>query len=63
MAAVTIYSDFVAKGKKVCHCFHCFPFICREVMGPDVMILVFSMLSFNPTFSLSLLFHFHQEAL
>ena len=30
------------------------PSICLEVMGPDVMILVFSMLSFKPTFSLSL---------
>jgi len=30
-----------------------FPSICREVMGPDVMILVFWMLSFKPTFSLS----------
>ena len=27
--------------------------ICHEVMGPDVMILVFWMLSFKPTFSLS----------
>ena len=23
------------------HCVHCFPSICREVMGPDAMILVF----------------------
>ena len=30
-----------------------FPSICREVMGLDVMILVFWMLSFKPTFSLS----------
>ena len=29
------------------------PFICHEVMGPDAMILVFWMLSFKPTFSLS----------
>ena len=29
------------------------PFICHEVMGPDAMILVFYMLSFLPTFSLS----------
>ena len=29
------------------------PFICHEVMGPDVMILVFWMLNFKPTFSLS----------
>ena len=32
-----------------------FPSICREVMGLDAMILVFSMLSFKPAFSLSLL--------
>jgi len=30
-----------------------FPSICHEVMGPDAMILVFYMLSFKPTFSLS----------
>ena len=36
--------------------------ICHEVMGPDVMILVFSMLRFKPSF-FTLLFHFHQEAL
>ena len=29
------------------------PCICHEVMGQDAMILVFWMLSFNPTFSLS----------
>ena len=29
------------------------PSICHEVMGPDAMILVFWMLSFQPTFSLS----------
>ena len=29
------------------------PSICHEVMGPDVMIFVFWMLSFKPTFSLS----------
>ena len=29
------------------------PSICHEVMGPDTMILVFWMLSFKPTFSLS----------
>ena len=52
MAVVTICSDFGAQGKKVCHCFHCFP-ICLEVMGPDAMIFVFWMLSFKPTFSLT----------
>ena len=30
-----------------------FPSICHEVMGQDAMILVFWMLSFKPTFSLS----------
>ena len=30
-----------------------FPSICHEVMGPDAMILVFWMLSFKPSFSLS----------
>ena len=29
------------------------PSICYDVMGPDAMILVFCMLSFKPTFSLS----------
>ena len=29
------------------------PSICHEVMGPDAMILVFRMLNFKPTFSLS----------
>ena len=45
--------DFGAKENKVCHCFHCSPSICHEVMGSDAMILVFWMLSFKPTFSLS----------
>ena len=37
------------------------PPICLEVMGPNVMIFVFWILSFKPAFIL--LFHFHQEAL
>ena len=37
------------------------PSICHEVMGSDVMILVFWMLSIKSVFSL--LFHHHQEAL
>ena len=57
MAAVTICSDFGAQENKVwntvCHCFHCFPSICHEAMGLGAMILVFWMLSFKPTFSLS----------
>ena len=31
---------------KICHCFHFSPSVCHEVMGPNVMILVFWMLSF-----------------
>ena len=54
MATVTICSNFGAQEDKVCHCFHFFPpSICHEVMEPDAMILVFWMLSFKPTFSLS----------
>ena len=50
MAAITICSDFGAQKNKVSHCF---PSICHEVMGPDAMIFVFWMLSFQPDFSLS----------
>ena len=53
MAAVTICSDFGAPQNKVCHCFHCFPFYLPWSDGPDAMILVFWMLSFKLTFSLS----------
>ena len=53
MAATTICSDFWAQKNKVWHCFHCSPSICYEVMGPDAMILVFWILNFKPTFSLS----------
>ena len=53
MAAVTICSDPGAQKNKVWHCFHCFPIYFPEVMGPDSMIFVFWMLSFQPTFSLS----------
>ena len=53
MAAITICSDFGAQKNKVCHCFHCFPSISHEVMGPDAMILDFWMLSCKPAFSLS----------
>ena len=45
--------------KIVSHCFHCFPIYLP--WSDDAMILVFWMLSFKPTFSLSS--HFHQEAL
>ena len=53
MAAVTICCDFGAQKNKVSHCFYCFPIYFPKVMGPDAMILVFWMLSFKPTFSLS----------
>ena len=52
MAVVTICSDFGAQ-KCSLSLFHVSPSICQEVMGPDAMILVFWMLSFKPTFSLS----------
>ena len=52
MATVTICSDFGAQENKICPCFYFFP-ICHEVMGTDAMILVFCMLGFKPTFSLS----------
>ena len=44
---------FEAQENKIFHCFHFFPIYLHEVMGPDAMILVFWMLSFKPTFSLS----------
>ena len=44
---------FEPPKNKVWHCFHCFPSISHEVMGPDAMILVFQVLRFKPTFSLS----------
>ena len=50
MAAVTICSDFGAQKNKVCHCFHCFPIYLPWIMGPDVMILVFWMLSLSQLF-------------
>ena len=53
MVAVTICSDFGAQENTAYQCFLCFPSICQEVVGPDAMILVFWMLSFKPTLSLS----------
>ncbi|CAI9179254.1 unnamed protein product [Rangifer tarandus platyrhynchus] len=53
MAAVIIHSDFRAQEEELYHCFHFFPSICHEVMGPDAMILAFLILSFKPDFSLS----------
>ena len=53
MAAVTICSDFGAPKIEVCHCFHCFPIYLPWSDGTRSMILVFWMLSFKTTFSLS----------
>ena len=52
MAAVTICSDFGAPKIKSVTVSIVSPFISREVMRPDAMILVFWMLSFKPTFPL-----------
>ena len=55
MAAVTICSDFGAPPQKESVIISTVsPSISHEVMGPDAMILVFWMLSFKPTFTLSL---------
>ena len=32
--------------EEICHCFHLFPSICHEVMGPDAMLLVFFNIEF-----------------
>ena len=53
MAAVTIWSDFEAQENKGCHCFHYYPICLPKGDGPYAMILVFWILSFKPTFSLS----------
>ena len=53
MTAVTTCNDFGAQENKVCHCFHCLPIYLPWSDGADVMILVFWVLSFTPTFSLS----------
>jgi len=53
MSAVTVCSDFGAKEKKICHCFHFFLICLHKVMGPDTMIFIFLMLNFKPAFSLS----------
>ena len=41
MAVITICSDFEAQKNKVSYCFHYFSIVCQEVMGPDIMTLVF----------------------
>ena len=41
MAAVTVFSDFGAPKKKICHFFHLFPFYLPQSDGMGAMILVF----------------------
>ena len=53
MAEATICHDVGAKKKLSQPLFPLFPHLCHEVMGPDAVILVFWMLSFKPSFSLS----------
>ena len=55
IAAVTICNDLRAQENKICHCLDFPPFICCEMVGLDVMILVFFMLNFKPYFLLSFL--------
>ena len=44
-------SAVILQPKKIkSHCFHCFPFVCHEVMGLEALIFVFWMLSFKPAF-------------
>ena len=56
MAAVTICSDFGALKIKPVTVSIVSPSICHEVMGLDVMIFTFWILSFKPAFSLSFTF-------
>ena len=53
MVAITICSDLGAQKHKICHCFHCFPIYLLWSDGTGCQILVFWMMSFKPTFSLS----------
>ena len=52
---LSLPSAVILEPKKIKPVTVCFvsPSICHEVMGPDAMILVLWMLSFEPTFSLS----------
>ena len=54
MAAVTVHSNFRAQENKILSLLSLFHLLfCHEVMGPDAMILVFCMVSFETAFSLS----------
>ena len=53
MAAVIVHSDFEPRERKSATVSIISPSICHKVMGPDAVVFVFWMLSFNPAFSLS----------
>ena len=40
LAVVTVQRDFGDQENKVSHCFHCFPLMCHEVMGPDALLFL-----------------------
>ena len=62
LAVVTIFSDFGAQEKKICHCFHFFPFCLPWSDGTRIHDLSFLNVEFQASF-FTLLFHPHQEAL
>ena len=53
MAAVTICNVFGAQENKICHYLHCFPIYLPWSAGTGCHDLIFWVLSFKPTFSLS----------
>ena len=51
---ISLLSEMILAPKKInCHCFHFSPIYFPWVMGLDIMILAFWMLSFKPVFQLS----------
>ena len=44
---------FLDHKKIVCHCYHCFPSVCHEVIRPEAIVFIFWILSFEPAFKLS----------
>ena len=62
IAAFTVCSDFRAQEKKICHCFHFFPFYLPSTDGTGCHDLSFLNIKFQARFPI-LLFHPHQEAL
>ena len=56
LAAVSICSDVGAQENKVCHCFHFFPSIFHEVMGPHSFLYLKKNILCQPTPSFSVVF-------